>query len=410
MNRKVNILLLILLIIFNLVGCSNKTDKPETPGNSGTANKQPVGLYMFEYYCDENGNYVAEYNEEPDYSGYPRTEIERFYDDKKTFWVKIDEEGKGEYHSIFGEDEELELKPEENDIWFGDIFHSYTYDPETDSFWYGADNFFTRMKKCDQQDIDYVYEGKGGSVPINEAEVGDMICIGNYDTVPFNEETENLYWRVIDKKDGKILVLCDKLIDSFSFNYNPEAKDLDKLSWEYCSLREFLNNEFLEMMFTDEERALIETTTVENKTANEELLKQWGNWEDQDGIPYSTQTVQTKTDDPDTQDKVFLLSYQEVLKYFGEPTEEYEGTGDYPFTIMKANPKWKALVTISVDENAIGYFEFDTRYGAWMTRTLSTSGDTDELFVVYITSEGQPNNYFTYTPMFIRPAMWIRQS
>ncbi|MBR0418270.1 MAG: hypothetical protein IJI66_03790 [Erysipelotrichaceae bacterium] len=45
-----------------------------------------------------------------------------------------------------------------------------------------------------------------------------------------------------------------------------------------------------------------------------------------------------------------------------------------------------------------------------MTRTLSTSGDTDELFVVYITSEGQPNSYFTYTPMFIRPAMWIGQS
>ncbi len=265
------------------------------------------------------------------------------------------------------------------------------------------------MRKCTQEELDAVFAGKGGSTAIDKAEIGDLVCLGNYETYPYNEETEPLYWRVIDKKDGKLLILCDKLIDSFSFNYNPDLVDLDQVTWENCSLCEFLNNEFLDMMFTEEEKALVQTTVNENKAANEELLEQWGSFEDQDGIPYLEQTYQFREDDPDTEDKVFLLSYQEVLKYFGEPTEEYDGNGGYPYTAMKANPRWKAMVTKAVDENKIGYYKFDTRCGAWMTRTLSTALNEDGPLVTYITSEGEVFNYYSYAPMFIRPAMWIKQ-
>ena len=97
MYRNITKILFVFLLIISLAGCGGSSDKT---ANTSSAKKQPVGLYMFEYYCDENGEYVPEYNEEPDYSGYPRTEIERFYDDKKTFWVKLDEDGKGEYHTI----------------------------------------------------------------------------------------------------------------------------------------------------------------------------------------------------------------------------------------------------------------------------------------------------------------------
>ena len=86
-----------------------------------------------------------------------------------------------------------------------------------------------------------------------------------------------------------------------------------------------------------------------------------------------------------------------------------DGNGGYPYTAMKANPGWKAMVTKAVDENKIGYYEFDTHCGAWMTRTLSTALNEDGPLVTYITSEGEVFNYYTYTPMFIRPAMWIKQ-
>ena len=362
---------------------------------------------MLEYFCDENGEYVAELNEVPDYDGYPSTELERMYIDKETYWVDIKEDGTGEYHDIFDSIEELRLDPEKKEIWYGSIFYEYRYDPKNDVFWYGDGDFWYRMRSCTKEELDLVFEGKGGSVAIDKAEIGDLVCLGTYDTYPFNEETEPIYWRVLDKKDGKLLILCDRLIDSFSYNYDPELAEVENVTWENCSLRQFLNNEFLETMFTEDERKLVQTVTLENKAANEELLEQWGDWEDQDGIPYSEQTYQVREDDPDTEDKVFLLSYQEVLKYFGKPTEEYAGDGGYPFTQMEANSKWKALVTKTVDYNMIGYYEYDTRYGAWMTRTLSTALNENGPLVTYITSEGQVFNFYTYAAMFIRPAMWI---
>ncbi len=369
---------------------------------------------MLAYYCNVNGEYVPELNEEPDYDGYRRTELERWYEDyKDTFWCEISEDGTGQYHRPFsgGETMELELDFDEHQFTYDKYyFNDYYYDPEKDEFWFGSDDLYYFMKPCTQLDLDYVSEGKGGSVPIDKAESGDLVCIGNYDTNPYNEETEHLYWRVLDKKDGNILILCDKLIDSFSFSYDPELKNVNDVTWENCTLRQFLNNEFLEMMFTDEERARVQTVRIENKAANEELLEQWGDWEDQDGIKYSEQTYQVRQDDPDTEDKVFLLSYQEVLKYFGKPTEEYGGDSGYPFTLMEANSAWKAMITRSVDYNAIGYFDYDTRNGAWMTRTLSTARNEDAPLVTYITGDGQVFNYYTYTPLFIRPAMWISQN
>lgn len=138
-------------------------------------------------------------------------------------------------------------------------------------------------------------------------------------------------------------------------------------------------------------------------------MKYWGDFVDLDSKKtFSDLAVQDLEDEKDTDDKVFLLSFQEVEKYFGEAEEAYEGDSDYPYNAMPANPKWKAMVTPSVDYNmsGAGYYDIHTRNGAWMTRTLSTDHH-DEKMVTYITSEGQVFNYFTYTPMFIRPAMWI---
>ena len=410
MKRKLVIITIFVLMVA-LVGCG-KSGGSGGGGNAQDEAKLPEGLYMLAYYCNENGEYVAGSNETTDYDGYPTTELEQLYNEKVTFWCDIAADGTGKLEEgNFQTTAEISFDPEEGYIWLdssgNSIFYNYHYDAEKDAFWYGDGDYCYYMRSCTQDEIDDVYAGRGGSVAISKAEVGDLVCLGNYDTWPYNEETEPLFWRVIDKQDGKLLILCDKLIDSFCYNTNPDMTDLDKVTWENCSVRKFLNNDFLEQMFTEEERALIQTTHLENKQANDKLLEQWGSWEDRDGIPYSEQTEQTRGDDPDTDDKVFLLSYQEVLKYFGEPTEEYTGDGGYPFTEMQANSNWKALITKTVQYNAIGYFDIDTCYGAWMTRTLSGARNEPGALVTYITSEGQVFNYYTYTPMFIRPAMWI---
>lgn len=123
---------------------------------------------------------------------------------------------------------------------------------------------------------------------------------------------------------------------------------------------------------------------------------------------YSNLAVQDLPDDPDTDDKVFLLSFQEVEKYLGEATDSYTGESGYPFDAMPTSSKWIAYVTEAVDYNmnGIGYYDYDTRSGAWITRTLCTDHQ-DEKMVAYITSDGEIFQYYTHVPMFIRPAMWI---
>ena len=70
------------------------------------------------------------------------------------------------------------------------------------------------------------------------------------------------------------------------------------MTWETCTLRQWLNDEFLNAAFTDEEQALLETALV---TADR-------------NPDYSTNPGN------DTWDKVWLLSITEAERYFGTDT------------------------------------------------------------------------------------------
>ncbi|MBQ6123265.1 MAG: hypothetical protein IJI59_16235, partial [Clostridia bacterium] len=157
------------------------------------------------------------------------------------------------------------------------------------------------------------------------------------------------------------------------------------------------------------ELALIRTTHLSNKAANDELLKYWGAFHDEGPATYSDLAHQTAPDGPDTDDMVFLLSFQEVERYFGEATAPYSaGDDDYPFCDMPESPAWIAYVTPAVEDNGQGYFDRRTGGGAWLTRTLSTAHASNGMMATYITGGGQVFNYLTYVPLFIRPAMWVR--
>ncbi len=77
-------------------------------------------------------------------------------------------------------------------------------------------------------------------------------------------------------------------------NKHPYHDKSEKVTWESCALRKYLNGEFLEDgKFTPEELAMILTTNVEN-VANEEFGTDGGK---------------------NTQDKVFLMNEPEFAKY-----------------------------------------------------------------------------------------------
>ncbi len=128
-------------------------------------------------------------------------------------------------------------------------------------------------------------QGKGK--PIN-TRVGRTIYYGKY---PLGKEgkEEKLAWKVLDIKDGKALLITDKLIDCVPFN-----DCFEEVTWETCSLRRWLNSEFLMRAFKREKPYNIALTFNQNS----------------DNPKYKTGGGNA------TYDRVFLLSIDELRKYY----------------------------------------------------------------------------------------------
>lgn len=151
---------------------------------------------------------------------------------------------------------------------------------------------------------------KGRIQEISGAGIGSYVRFGFYeqDNNIFNSE-EEIEWLVLDIKDGKILLLSKYALDCKPYN-----EEKSYITWESCTLRKWLNNEFLNAAFSAEEQTFISTVTV---SAGE-------------NPKYSTNPGN------DTQDKVFLLSITEANEYFAydsarrcQPTDYADMNGVY---------------------------------------------------------------------------------
>lgn len=404
--KKLFVVLLSFLMAATLYGCG-----PREGGSSNDRKEEttlPSGIWVLRYIGNDNGEYVEEFNLTQDFYGNTINIIEMAtVDYGEISYIELNENGEGTYYSMGGRDPasisftadkvtkdgvEKEYKREGNRLWF----------PEDDPV------FNEVFENVSEELLEKIKRGAYDCVDFDKAEIGDLVAIGEYEMSPGNDRKEPIKWRVLDKDGDRLFVLCDKLIDSFSYNHNPDQTNLDAVTWENSSIRAFLNDPagFLSC-FNEDELAMMEMTHNENKAANEELLKYWGSFEDVGEATYSDLAKQNKADEADTDDKVFLLSFQEVEKYFGAASEPSIDP-DYPFSSMPRNEKWIAYVTKAVQDNGSGYFDSRTAAGAWMTRTLSRANEKFGNEVTYISSDGQVFNYFTYVPLFIRPAMWIK--
>lgn len=142
------------------------------------------------------------------------------------------------------------------------------------------------------------------------AKVGDYVFFGAYeqDNNTSNGK-EDIEWLVLEVKDGKALVISKYALDCQQ--YNTSYTDV---TWETCTLRKWLNNDFLGAAFSADEKSMIPTVTV-SADKNPD---------------YSTNPGNT------TQDQVFLLSITEANKYFSsdsarqcKPTEYAVAGGAY---------------------------------------------------------------------------------
>ncbi|HHV13438.1 MAG TPA: hypothetical protein GXX75_24495 [Clostridiales bacterium] len=115
---------------------------------------------------------------------------------------------------------------------------------------------------------------------------GSRVYFGHYEQD--NQEAngpEPILWRVLEVAEDSILLLSEYGL--ICKNYNDTY---DNVTWETSTLRAWLNGEFLETAFTNQEKRAIQDTLVKNEV-NKNYNTSGGN---------------------DTVDKVFLLSYEEA--------------------------------------------------------------------------------------------------
>ena len=111
--------------------------------------------------------------------------------------------------------------------------------------------------------------------------IGSTIPFGGYD------------WRVLDVKNNKALLLSEKVLEEQV--YHSSRSDT---TWETCTLRSYLNGTFYNT-FSENDKARIPETRV---TTNN---NPW----------YGTKGG------ADTNDRIFLLSIEEAVKYFGDSSQ-----------------------------------------------------------------------------------------
>lgn len=154
------------------------------------------------------------------------------------------------------------------------------------------------------------------SQALKNVSIGDLVFWGSYEQ---DNNLENGYeeieWQVLDIQDGKAFLVSKKALDCKQ--YYPKYTNA---TWEISTVREFLNGEFWDVAFTEQEKACIPTTNVE---------------------PGINPIFKGNDPGPVTQDKVYILSITEVYQYFETDEDRHCEPTDYAV----ANGAIKNVVT-----------------------------------------------------------------
>ena len=204
---------------------------------------------------------------------------------------------------------------------------------------------------------------------MRDVKKGDIVSFGKYPQRDSDRYKEPIRWIVLEKKEDKVL-----LFSSFVLNCLPFDSDHDPFywpaTWEKCTLRCWLNSDFLEF-FTPEEKSSILVSRVK-ADPNPDFASDSGE---------------------DTEDRVFCLSLAEIDRYFDSREDAFAAPTDYA--------RMKGLI-LSADPP--GYCSY------WL-RTAGFNGRFMAIIAPYgkrgqtALSKGSPYNS-RYEG--IRPAMWVR--
>jgi len=212
---------------------------------------------------------------------------------------------------------------------------------------------------------------------VGNVSVDDIVQLGGHD------------WRVLDVQDGKALVLSDRVLEYKNFHTDIFAMPTDGelVTWATSALRQYLNESFYNGTFNDDEKESIIETRVE--TADN---------------PWFYASGGDATDD-----RVFLLSLDEVVKYFGD-------SGMLENNVPNDIRVDALIIGDQYSIRRIAY-DYNDQPSQWWLR--STSGWWEGA-ITYVESGGYismmgsrasiwggATNIDDYASIGVRPAMWV---
>lgn len=229
----------------------------------------------------------------------------------------------------------------------------------------------------------YVEYGKNeGRKPFDGAQtivasnhkVGDIIDFAGYK------------WRVLEVNADKILILSEYVLNVSSKYHS----SLIQVTWADSDTRKYLNGDFYNSFSSSDQSKIAESSI---STPNDSWY----------GTPGGK----------DTTDKIFLLSREEVVKYFGDSGKFANPTkndGRYPW-LAKGLPIW--WMNDKFDSARIAYDTNGNVVNWWLRSPGSFSVDGEPIVTVSAIGDDGCIGYFPVAmsnpqyPIGIRPALWL---
>ena len=178
-------------------------------------------------------------------------------------------------------------------------YESDTLISDVDSIIFGS--YIQKSEKRDDEDE----ENENRVVYEDEIEKANKENKKSSDT---NEEIEKdkIEWIVLEKdeENHRVLLLSKYLLDSYCYNESTE-----NVSWENSDIRKWLNEDFYNAAFDEKEKERIIETELNNEYSLDKTVRY----------------AEYLNKDSKTKDKVFLLSAEEVAKYFSSRNENQYG-------------------------------------------------------------------------------------
>lgn len=135
-----------------------------------------------------------------------------------------------------------------------------------------------------------VQEDKYELSDAENAQAGQIVSFGSYEQDnDLTNGSEEIFWLVTERNNDELTLVSLYCLDAAPYSLEP-----GEVTWETSHVRTFLNGEFFEAAFDEQERASILSTTVTN----------------------SPNPVHNTDGGADTVDKVWLLSLEEVMSMY----------------------------------------------------------------------------------------------